>query len=139
MKAGRAYIGEQNWEENVNRALPRLAEAGERLGIDKIQTVGDFVDLVHSAGRDLWNNVILPQTERWKNDLIDAQPAADAIRGLRAAGWWRQLPQMFGGKGDVIENLAKDLDGKKFTVRQLAGWKETLPNGDVVDHEGLIP
>lgn len=100
-KAGRPYVGEQNWEKNLQSVLPRLIEADK---IAPVKTVGDFEDLAHDAANNLWKDEIQPQIDRHATETLDTTP----IRAQIQSAVTRPMQKYFPEEAAKIEQFANN-------------------------------
>jgi len=89
-KAGRPYVGEQNWEENVQRVMPRLVEAAKQ---NPIKTVGDFEDLAHNTADTLWKTEVKPQVDRHAAEILNTIPIRDKVQAAVTPSMKKFFPE----------------------------------------------
>jgi hypothetical protein len=109
-KAGRPYVGETNWNENLDKALPRLVEANKTT---PVKTVGDFEDLAHNAADNLWKKEIAPQIERHADEALDTTPVRDKVQAAAT----RSMKKYFPEEAAEIESFASNF-GAPTTVAE---------------------
>lgn len=109
-KAGRPYVGEQNWEENVKSVMPRLVEANKA---NPVKTVGDFEDLAHNTADSLWKNEVKPQVDRHAGEIMNTASIRDKIQ----AAVTPSMKKFFPDEAAEIERFAGNF-GAPTTVAE---------------------
>jgi hypothetical protein len=117
-KAGRPYVGEQNWEENVKSVMPRLVEANKA---NPVKTVGDFEDLAHDTADALWKNEVKPQIDRHAGEILNTAPIRDKIQ----AAVTPSMKKFFPDEAAEIERFASNF-GAPTTVAEADADLQTL-------------
>jgi hypothetical protein len=109
-KAGRPYVGEQRWEENLKSVMPRLVEADKQ---NPIKTVGDFEDLAHNTADTLWKTEIQPQVDRHAAEIMDTTPIRDKIQSAVTPS----MKKFFPDEAAEIERFASNF-GAPTTIAE---------------------
>jgi hypothetical protein len=109
-KAGKPYIGEQNWEANLQSVLPRLVEADKAT---PVKSVGDFEDLAHDTADSLWKQEIQPQVDNHATETIDTAPIRTQIQNTVT----RSMKKLFPEEAAKIEQFANNF-GSSTTVSE---------------------
>jgi len=109
-KAGRPYVGEQNWEANLQSVLPRLVEADKAA---PVKTVGDFEDLAHDTADSMWKQEIQPQVDNHATEAMDTAPIRTQIQDTVT----RSMKKLFPDEAAKIEQFANNF-GSSTTVSE---------------------
>ena len=109
-KAGRPYVGEQNWAENLKKVLPRLVEADK---INPVKTVGDFEDLAHDTADNLWKQEIQPQIDRHATEALNTVPLRDKLQSAVTPSMQKYFPE----DAAKIEQFANNF-GQPMTISE---------------------
>jgi hypothetical protein len=109
-KAGRPYVGEQNWTENLKKVLPRLVEADK---LNPVKTVGDFEDLAHDTADSLWKQEIQPQIDRHATEALNTIPLRDKLQSAVTPSMQKYFPE----DAAKIEQFANNF-GQPMTISE---------------------
>jgi len=116
-KAGKPYVGEINWKDSVERALPTIAAVK-----DKFNNLGEFIDVLHDEAAKLWDGTIVPQVDRAVQHLgnpdISTNDIAQSIRQSKPLAW-AALPSVFGAESKAADAIAADLDQFNLKMPQV--------------------
>src|SRR5208282_3603661 len=114
-KAARPYVKDsQGWSDSLKIGMPRIIKAAKEKGF---KDLGEFIDVVHDAGRDLWTNTIQPQIDRHATDKLSGAPIAANIRS-RITPAMVAMPSISGGDVEYLQALAKDFDNFNFNLKE---------------------
>ena len=108
----------RNFEDSAERALPRLVAAHQA---DPIKTLGDLAETAQTEANKVWDNEIVPQIEKFKDEVISGKPVADAVRQGVLPG----EKDLFEGASDAAENLASKFEGS-MTLKQASDRLQAL-------------
>jgi hypothetical protein len=108
----------QNFADNANLALPRLAAEHAATPITNLD---DLSDAAHTAAQKLWNNEIVPQIQKYANEVIPGKPVADAIRNGVLPGDADLFPEA----ADAAEDFATKFDSN-MTLQQASDRLQSL-------------
>lgn len=112
--AARPYAQDVNWQRAVERGVPRVEEAARNT---PFKNFGEFVDLLDEMKASVWDNEVQPVLDRYKNEIIDGDPIARAIRARKTTAM-AALPSVFQDELNEIERIAGDFDNFNVNVGQ---------------------
>lgn len=75
--SGSLRVGEKNFAENVNRAMPRLLEENS---ISKITDPEELAQAAHNAKLKIWDAEITPVIQKYGQETIDGDSIAQEIK-----------------------------------------------------------
>jgi hypothetical protein len=104
----------QNFADKAELALPRLAAEHASTPITNLD---DLSDAAHSAANKLWNTEIVPQIQKFANEVIPGKPVADAIRRGVLAGDADLFPEAADAASDFAKKFDSDMSLQQASDR----------------------